>query len=760
MDYKEALRLAKEGRDEGFRFLYEETYKSKYYLALQYMKNEEAAKDVLQEAYIRAFAKLDTLEKPEAFPGWFGTIVANTAKNMLQKKNPMLFTDIAVDEEETFTYDIEDENMERQPELSYTRKETEELVHEMINALSEEQRVCILMFEIEGIPIKEIAATLNCSENTVKSRLNYGRKNLKAKAEELQKKGYKLYGIAPLPLLLYLLRMEEGYLSMEGTFLLAKEQMAEKVFRVAESKAAASGTANAGADAAKTGADAVKTGADAAKTGADAAKAGADAAKTGADAAKAGADAAKAGADVAKAGAASLKNGFLHTVVGKVVAAAIAVCVVGGTVYYGVSHNGSDTKEPEVQMTQDVNISDPGAGQQSPKPEEQQILTSEETQNESEDMEETKETKETEETAPAVKELKEEDYPSLIAGGLSREEVEFVLAYGPQEFPVQGAQADDYLYILNALCMAVDENGLIMKDCGRTANYQSLYYVENINRLFASFTSFQFTEENDNDSLGGINVDGDLISVSLASLNYKSEAVITSAEYTEDEMSLYFTYDYYNYDTKKQQTQVKKRAVLHPAGDGTYRIADVEDVQEEAGIPEQTGGSSKQEVTADTPSMDELYADVLESIRNQEPGYGFPNGGELTGQIQYFFYDMDGDGIQELVVGAGCQADVFEGLNIRVYSCQKSVEGYSIKAIEGDTTTLAVFLPQNGNGLLAKDFARGTGKISYYRITVEDGVRMHTTPAEREFTMGDEGVQSFEAENAAPQWIDISSPQS
>lgn len=751
MDYKEALRLAKEGRDEGFRFLYEETYKSKYYLALQYMRNEEAAKDVLQEAYIRAFAKLDTLERPEAFPGWFGTIVANTAKNMLQKKNPMLFTDIAVDEEETFTYDIEDENMERQPELSYTRKETEELVHEMINALSEEQRVCILMFEIEGIPIKEIAAALNCSENTVKSRLNYGRKNLKAKAEELQKKGYKLYGIAPLPLLLYLLRMEEGYLSMEGAFLMAKEQMAENVFRAAEGKAAASGTVKTGADAAKTGADAAKTGADAAKTGADAAKAGADAAKAGADAAKTGANAAKVGADAAKAGAASLKSGFLHTVVGKAVAAAIAVCVVGGAVFYGVSHNGSGTKEPEVQMTQDENTSVSGAGQQSSKPEEQQSLTSEEPQNESEA---------TEETVPAVKELKEEDYPSLIAGGLNREEVELVLAYGPQEFPVQGAQAGDYQDILNAFCMAVDENGLIIKDCGRTANYQSLYYVENINRLFASFTSFQFTEENDNDSLGGINVDGDLIAVSVASLNYKSEAVITSAEYTEDEMSLYFTYDYYNYDTKKQQSQVKKRAVLHPVGDGTYRIVDVEDVQEEADLPEQTGESSKQEVTADTPSMDEIYAGVLESIRNQEPGYDFPNGGVLTGQIQYFFYDMDGDGTQELVVGAGCQADVFDGLNIRVYSCQKTEEGYSIKAIEGDTTTLSVFLPQSGNGLLVEDFARGTGKISYDRVIVEDGVLVRILPSEREFIMGDEGVQSFEAENAAPQWIDINSPQS
>ena len=56
---KEAVALARQGDERGYGFLYETTYKSKYYLALQYMKNEEAAQDVLQEAYIRAFTRLD-----------------------------------------------------------------------------------------------------------------------------------------------------------------------------------------------------------------------------------------------------------------------------------------------------------------------------------------------------------------------------------------------------------------------------------------------------------------------------------------------------------------------------------------------------------------------------------------------------------------------------------------------------------------------------------------------------------------------------
>ena len=58
MTYTEAIDLARAGEERGYGFLYEKTYKSKYYLALQYMKNEEEAEDVLQEAYIKAFSSI------------------------------------------------------------------------------------------------------------------------------------------------------------------------------------------------------------------------------------------------------------------------------------------------------------------------------------------------------------------------------------------------------------------------------------------------------------------------------------------------------------------------------------------------------------------------------------------------------------------------------------------------------------------------------------------------------------------------------
>ncbi len=210
MTYTQAVALAKEGKQTGFQFLYESTYKNQYYIALKYMKNEDAAMDIVQDAYVQAFAKLDTLQDPEKFPGWMGRIVANYSKNELVKKNPILFSEMANEEEEglSFEYQLEDESVQNQPELAYTAKETQELVHEMLDALSDDQRMCVLMFHLEGMSIHEIAETLGCSENTVKSRLNYGRNNIKKQAEELKKKGVKLYSAAPLTFLLLLLRAE------------------------------------------------------------------------------------------------------------------------------------------------------------------------------------------------------------------------------------------------------------------------------------------------------------------------------------------------------------------------------------------------------------------------------------------------------------------------------------------------------------------------------------------------------------------------
>ncbi len=236
MTYTEAVEMARKGETTGFDFLYNSTKSNKYYLALKYVRNEETAKDVLQEAYIRAWKNLDRLKEPEKFDSWLSQIVVNTAKNELEKRNhtPLdLRADSGEDEDDTEIFDRAVSSWDNVPELEYTKEETRQLVHELIDSLSDEQRLVVIAFELEGLTTKEIAEQLGCSEATVKSRLRYGRNNIKEKAEELQKKGYKLYSFAPVPLLLALLQKEQAAFATEVSTEAALMECANQVLKKA-----------------------------------------------------------------------------------------------------------------------------------------------------------------------------------------------------------------------------------------------------------------------------------------------------------------------------------------------------------------------------------------------------------------------------------------------------------------------------------------------------------------------------------------------
>lgn len=679
MDYRNAIDLAKAGDESGFGFLYENTYKSKYYLALQYMKNEETAKDVLQDAYIKAFSNLDKIESPEAFPSWLGTVVANTAKNALAKKNPMLFSDIAAGEEDDgFEYQIEDDNIENQPELSYARQETQELVRELIDSLSEEQRMCILMFHIEGATINEIAEALNCSDNTVKSRLNYGRKNLKAKAEELQKKGYKLYSIAPLPLLLLLLRSDQTAMAMDGTLTAAGKTMVDSIFtQIPISNSTGAGSSVGAQQATREGAKA------------------------------------------------AAKTGVLHTTAGKITAVVIGICVAGGAVFYGYTQLVPKDTEPVVQEG-----TKPVAKEQ-PTPEQK------------------------EEEPSAEKEVADEDYSKLIAGNLNKDELAFVLAYGPEEIPAQGFQASEYTMLLAGLCCSSKTSGNYIADFGNDANYRYQFSVTDLNRMFFSFTDYQFTEDNDTDSQYGVDVDGEVIKFVPPTLSYEAAATITFAKYTETEMKVYFDYEKISYE--RGTTNNKKVATLQPIENGMYRIVKIEVAANEApNNKPNTDPSSVTKTEADSGSVKQIYEGVLQSVQNQDAGYDFPSVPTLNGRYEYFLADMTGDGIQELIVGAVFTEDVFEFHDCRVYSCEKTKSGYQLQMIEGDAAVQGLYIPEDGNGLYKQEFSRGTGSMSIYRITIKSGTLTTGALPEQQFTMGDNSAEQFANSNSISVWQDIS----
>lgn len=200
------VKRAREGDQTAIAEIYNLTYKSAYGVARQIVSNDDDACDILQDSYIAAFTKLDTLKEPEKFYGWFKRIVSNRCYNYIKKKKPDLFSQYTKEDEDGEEVEIEfaDENETFMPDKALDYDETKRLLREIIDSLPEEQSLCVLMYYVQDMSIAEIAETLGVSQNTVKSRLNYGRKKIKDGVETLEKKGTKLYGISGLALIPFL----------------------------------------------------------------------------------------------------------------------------------------------------------------------------------------------------------------------------------------------------------------------------------------------------------------------------------------------------------------------------------------------------------------------------------------------------------------------------------------------------------------------------------------------------------------------------
>ena len=188
------------GNERAFDELYRLTSQKAYYVALEFVKNEDDVQDILQESYIKALSKIKELGKPESFQCWLNQIVANKSKDFLKKKKPMLF-----EAEENEVYEVlPDEDTSFSPEENLDQNELQQTVMEVLDELNEEKRACVLMMYFEELSVSEIAETLEIPEGTVKTRLFSARKDLK---EKFSKRGItSAYSVAPIGVVLWAMR--------------------------------------------------------------------------------------------------------------------------------------------------------------------------------------------------------------------------------------------------------------------------------------------------------------------------------------------------------------------------------------------------------------------------------------------------------------------------------------------------------------------------------------------------------------------------
>jgi RNA polymerase sigma-70 factor (ECF subfamily) len=166
------LRSSEEGAfQELFRHFNQKIFRT----ALRILKEEESAKDALQETMINIHRAAKTFRGEAKLATWINRITVNVCLEIL-RKNKKHSKRTSEDISEYLT--IEDP-VSKDPFTEAQRAEVRRRVHTALNRLTEKHRIVVRMHDLEGFTIREIAARVGVAEGTIKSRLFYGRDELK-----------------------------------------------------------------------------------------------------------------------------------------------------------------------------------------------------------------------------------------------------------------------------------------------------------------------------------------------------------------------------------------------------------------------------------------------------------------------------------------------------------------------------------------------------------------------------------------------------
>jgi len=180
-DEKVLISLCKRGDLSAYDRLMQRYEKRVYALCFRMAGNQDDAADLAQEAFLKAFRALPSFNGQAQFSTWLYRIVTNTCldERRRQARRPQLFSlDKPLNTEDgqlALTLPAEASD----PLATALSQETEIEIRTLLSMLPAEQRIVLVLRDMEGYSYDEIARMLNLNGGTVKSRLNRARRKLR-----------------------------------------------------------------------------------------------------------------------------------------------------------------------------------------------------------------------------------------------------------------------------------------------------------------------------------------------------------------------------------------------------------------------------------------------------------------------------------------------------------------------------------------------------------------------------------------------------
>lgn len=186
MSDRDAVARAREGDQEAFRVLVERYQGRAHRLALRVLRDEEQARDAVQDAFLKVHSNLGRFENRSSFYTWLYRLVMNVCLDAKRRDRSSRFVDtpelgdlerIATPEsmpasEQHFRVH------EEAPDHALDRSQLRDAVARAITALPDAARETLILREVEGLSYSEIAEALDIPKGTVMSRLHYARRRV------------------------------------------------------------------------------------------------------------------------------------------------------------------------------------------------------------------------------------------------------------------------------------------------------------------------------------------------------------------------------------------------------------------------------------------------------------------------------------------------------------------------------------------------------------------------------------------------------
>jgi len=178
MPEKLLLRHAQGGDREAFRAIMQKHNQRLFRVARAVVNNDDEAEDILQDAYLEAFAAIAAFRGESGLNTWLTAITLNEARGRLRRRRP------------GESLEVMEANGDRiipfpgmaeiaDPEAEAVRSETRRLLERAIDGLTDEFRIVFMLRDVEGLSVEETAAQLDINPQTVRSRLFRARQSLR-----------------------------------------------------------------------------------------------------------------------------------------------------------------------------------------------------------------------------------------------------------------------------------------------------------------------------------------------------------------------------------------------------------------------------------------------------------------------------------------------------------------------------------------------------------------------------------------------------